>query len=364
MCNENYMMKRSIFPFVVIISLLVTFFSCSNKPKRSRKPVSTLTILPEAKNYIYNNNVSVRVETKLRNGDLDNVKLFYEGELLKESNELDFTVSNVILNKLGKNTLSVTATKTDDVNNSRTVTFNVVSDITPKKYSYITRKDYPHNRKFYTQGLEFHNGYIYEGTGEQGSSGLFKVNLNTGNTILQHLLDDKYFGEGITILNDKIYQLTYRAQKGFVYNLSNFAVIDSFTFKSKEGWGLTNDGKHLIMSNGTHELTWLDPSDFSEIKTIQVANHRGTINFINELEYINETIYANIYTTNLIVQIDPETGKVLSEIDLEGILNMYTNPNDTIDYLNGIAYDKEGDRIFVTGKWWPRLFEIDLTESE
>lgn len=357
-------MKHSIFPFVLIFSLFITFFSCSNKPKRSRKPVSTITILPQAKNYIYGNNVSIRVQTKLRNGEIDNIKLFYQGELLKESNELDFTVSNVKLNELGSNTLNVTATKTDDVNNSRSTTFNVVSDITPKKYSYTTLKDYPHNRKFYTQGLEFHNGYIYEGTGENGSSGLFKVNLNTGATVLQHLLDEKYFGEGITVLNDKIYQLTYRAQKGFVYNLSDFAVIDSFTYKSKEGWGLTNDGKYLIMGNGTHELTWLDPSDFSEVRKVQVANNQGIINYLNELEYINGTIYANVYTTNLIVQIEPETGKVLSEINLEGILNMYTNPSDTIDYLNGIAFDAEGERLFVTGKWWPRLFEIELVESE
>jgi glutamine cyclotransferase len=326
--------------------------------------VSTITILPQAKNYIYGNNVSIRVQTKLRNGEIGNIKLFYQGELLQETSELDFTVSNVKLNNLGRNTLNVTATKTDDVSNSRSTTFNVVSDITPKKYTYTTLKDYPHNRKFYTQGLEFFNGFIYEGTGENGSSGLFKVNLNTGNTISEHLLDDKYFGEGITILNDKIYQLTYRAQKGFVYNLSDFAVIDSFTYKSKEGWGLTNDGNYLIMGNGTHELTWLDPSDFSEVRKVQVANNKGIINYLNELEYINGTIYANVYTTNLIVQIEPETGKVLSEINLEGILNMYTNPSDTIDYLNGIAYDAEGERFFVTGKWWPRLFEIELVESE
>ncbi len=357
-------MKHSIFPFVLICCLFITFFSCSNKPKRSRKPVSTITILPQAKNYIYGNNVSIRVQTKLRNGEIDNIKLFYQGELLQETSELDFTVSNVKLNNLGRNTLNVTATKTDDVSNSRSTTFNVVSDITPKKYTYTTLKDYPHNRKFYTQGLEFFNGFIYEGTGENGSSGLFKVNLNTGNTISEHLLDDKYFGEGITILNDKIYQLTYRAQKGFVYNLSDFAVIDSFTYKSKEGWGLTNDGNYLIMGNGTHELTWLDPSDFSEVRKVQVANNKGIINYLNELEYINGTIFANVYTTNLIVQIEPETGKVISEINLEGILNMYTNPSDTIDYLNGIAYDAEGERFFVTGKWWPRLFEIELVESE
>lgn len=357
-------MKRSIFPLVLVFYLFITFFSCSNKPNRSRKPVSTITINPKAKNYIYGNKIAVTIETKLKNGEIETIQVFYQGKLLKESQELEFTINDVILDKTGRNTINVIASKTDGVSNTRTITFDVVSDIVPKKFSYSTVNDYPHNRKFYTQGLEFFNGYIYEGTGENGASGLFKVNLNTGNTLMQHLLDEKYFGEGITILNDKIYQLTYRAQKGFVYNLNDFAVIDSFTFKSKEGWGLTNDGKYLIMSNGTHELTWLDPSDFSEIKKVQVVNNQGIINYLNELEYINGTIYANVYTTNLIVQIEPETGKVLSEINLEGILNMYTNPSDTIDYLNGIAYDTDGDRLFVTGKWWPRLFEIKLIESK
>jgi len=265
---------------------------------------------------------------------------------------------------LGNNILNVVATKTDGVDNTRSISFTVLSDITPKKYTYKTIKDFPHNNQFYTQGLEYHNGHIYEGTGEHGKSGLYKVEYQTGESIMKHKLDYKYFGEGITIINDKIYQLTYRAQKGFVYNLDNFAVIDSFTYKSREGWGLTNDGTHLIMSNGTHELIWLDPTNYSEIKKVQVANHSGIVNYINELEYINETIYANIYTTNIIVQIDPQTGKVLSEINMDGILKMYTNPTDTIDYLNGIAYDKDKERIFVTGKWWPRMFEIELMESE
>ncbi len=357
-------MKHYVFPYALIFCLFITFFACSGKPKHSRKPVSNITISPAAQNYISGNELNIRVQTKVKNGEIAGIKLYHQGELLKESKELDFTVSNVKLKNLGKNTLTVTATKTDDVENTRSVTFNVFSDLTPKKYTYSVKKDFPHNRKFYTQGLEYHNGFLYEGTGEKGSSGLYKVNLNSGNIVMEHKLDKQYFGEGITILNDKIYQLTYRSQTGFVYNLNDFAVIDSFTYKSKEGWGLTNDGKNLIMSDGTHELIWLDANNFSEIKRVQVANNIDFVNYLNELEYISETIYANVYTTNLIVQIDPETGKVLSEINLEGILNMYVNPSDTIDYLNGIAYDKKEDRLFVTGKWWPRLFEIDLKESE
>src|SRR5690554_4866134 len=361
---KNLKMKKAGILFLLLLFVVAASYSCSNQSIRSRKPVSSISILPAAKNYTHGSTVSVKVDTKLRNGEIDNIKLFYNGTLVKESNELSFTLEGLKLEKIGNNTLHVVATKTDNVNNSRSSNITVLSDLSPKKYTYAKVKDYPHNTNFYTQGLEYHDGFIYEGTGEHGKSGIFKVNLNSGNTVMEHFLNPKYFGEGITLLNDKIYQLTYRAQKGFVYNPDDFAVIDSFRYESKEGWGLTNDGKYLIMSNGTHELIWIDPVDFSEYKKIEVANRAGLVNYLNELEYINETIYANVYTTNMIVQIDPETGKVLSEVNMEGILNMYINSTDTVDYLNGIAYDNVNDRLFVTGKWWPRLFEINLIESE
>ncbi len=224
--------------------------------------------------------------------------------------------------------------------------------------------NFPHSKKHYTQGLEFLNDDLYEGTGEYGTSELFKIKLESGNIEKSVMLDKKYFGEGITILNDKIYQLTYKNKIGFVYRLSDFALIDSFQFKSNEGWGLTNDGKYLIMSDGTNFLTWLDPQNFSIVKTVQVANNKGVVNNLNELEYINGTIYSNIYTTDLIVQIDPDTGKVLAEINLAGIINMYKSPTDTIDYLNGIAYISKNNRLFITGKYWPRIFEIKLIPSK
>lgn len=361
--NNLHEMKR-FFSLLLLLLIVAASYSCSNQTKRSRKPVSNISILPAARNYIFGTTVAVKVDTKVRNGEIDNVRLFYNGKLLEESENLSFTVDGIELDKLGDNSFHVVATKTDDVSNTRTLSFTVFSDIVPKQYSYTTLNDYPHNTGHYTQGLEFYEGFLYEGTGEHGKSGLYKINLNSGKTVMQHMLDVKYFGEGITILNDKIYQLTYRAQKGFIYNLKDFAVIDSFSFKSKEGWGLTNDGKHLIMSNGTSELIWLDPADYSEVKKVQVTNNLGLINNLNELEYIENTIFANVYTTNMIVKIEPETGRVLSEISLDGILNMYKNPADTIDYLNGIAYDSKAGRYFVTGKWWPRIFEIQLVESK
>lgn len=353
-------MKRSVFPLVVLFCLFITFFSCSNKPKRSRKPVSTIVIQPIKNDYILGEKVSINVKTKIKDGTINLVQLYYNNQLVKESSELDFTLNELELNALGNNIFKVVATKTDKLTNSRSKLIPVVSDLVPEQFSYELVNNYPHQKTSYTQGLEFYKGFLYEGTGNEGYSKLMKINLATGNAVQSVDLNEKYFGEGISILNEKIYQLTYRSQKGFVYNLNNFALIDSFQFVPKQGWGLTNDGKSLIMSDGTSNLYWLNPENYSIEKTLQVANNKGLVDNLNELELINGIIYANIYTTDLIVQIDPETGKVLSEINLAGILDMYKNTNDKVDYLNGIAYDSENDRLFVTGKWWPRLFEIKL----
>ncbi len=357
-------MKRFAFPVLLIISILITAFSCSNTPKRSRKPVSSITIQPNKKSYVFGEKVSVNVKTKVKNGEIESIKLYYKNKLLKESKELNFTFEGAEINSLGNSNFRVETVKTDGLKNTRTKTVKTLSDTETKIYNYKIINTYPHSNDYYTQGLEYHNGFLYEGTGEYGKSRLEKVDLKTGNALRTYHMPDKYFGEGITILNDKIYQITYHAQKGFIYNLSDFALIDSFQFKSTEGWGLTNDGTNLIMSDGTHLLTWLNPSNFSVVKTVQVANKINTINFLNELEYIDGTIYANVYTTDLIVQIDPETGKILSQVNLKGIIDMYHNQKDKIDYLNGIAYDNKNKLLFITGKLWPKLFEIELIESK
>ena len=362
--NFNFEMKPVTFSLIFFFSLFIFFFSCSNSSDRSRKPVSSISIQPTKNNYIFGEKVSVNVKTKVRDGEIESIKLYFNNQFISESKELDFTVDNTELNMLGSGNFTVEAVKTDGLKNSRSLIINTISDQVPKKLTYQIVNTFPHSKKHYTQGLEFHNNILYEGTGEYGTSGLFRIKLETGNIEQSKRLEDKYFGEGITILNNKIYQLTYKTQKGFVYQLSDFELIDTFMFKSNEGWGLTNDGTNLIMSDGTHVLTWLNPNDYSIVKKIQVANNKGIINNLNELEYINGIIYANVYTTDLIVQIDPETGKVLSEINMAGIVNMYKNPGDTIDFLNGIAYNEKTDRLFITGKYWPKIFEIKMIPSK
>lgn len=358
-------MKRAAFPIILLFCLIITFFSCSNTPKRPRKPVSTIVIQPNKKSYVSGEKVSVIVNTKIKGKDakLEKVKLYYNNKLINESDLLDFTTSGIEIESVGSNYFRAEAVKTDGLKNSRSKSFIVYSEIVPEKLTYRTVNNFPHSVESYTQGLEFHQGYLYEGTGENGKSGIYKLKVSTGEVLKSFSMDKKYFGEGITILNDKIYQLTYRSQKGFIYDLNNFAVLDSFTYASEQGWGLTNDGSSLIMSDGSHVLTWLNPVDFSVVKKIQVSSNLGIRNNINELEYINGIIYANVYTTNLIITIDPETGKVLSEINLSGIVKMYTNPGEKIDYLNGIAYDAEQNRFFITGKLWPRLFEVEFVSA-
>lgn len=352
-------MKRYFFPLILILSLFVIFFSCSSKSsKRPRKPVSTIEIQPSKQNYVFGDKISVDVKTKLRDGELKLVQLFYDNKLLKESTETEFTADNISLNTVGTVAFNVNAEKTDGLKNSRSKIINVNSDVVPQQMTYQVIENYPHLKTSYTQGLEYYNGYLYEGTGEKGHSKLMKIDIQTGNPLQSISLEDKYFGEGITILNDKIYQLTYHAQKGFVYDLNTFAKIDSFTFSSPEGWGLTNDGTNLIMSDGTNVLTWLNPDDFSVVKKLQVANNRGIMTNLNELEYVDGIIYANIYLTNYIVKIDINTGKVLEEINMDGLINLYHREGDRIDYLNGIAYDSQHQKMYVTGKLYPRLFEV------
>jgi glutaminyl-peptide cyclotransferase len=230
----------------------------------------------------------------------------------------------------------------------------------PPTATFQVVNTYPHDRSAFTEGLIYEDGWLYEGTGLNGQSDLRKVKLETGEVVQTRAISDTYFGEGITIFGDKIFQLTYRSQVGFVYDKASFEQIGEFHYPT-EGWGLTHDGAQLIMSDGTATLHFLDPQTLQEIGTIDVYDNNGPVVKINELEYINGEVYANIWQTDLIARISPQTGQVLGWIDLTGLLA----PEDRqtpVDVLNGIAYDAAGDRLFVTGKWWPKLFQIKLIE--
>ena len=229
-------------------------------------------------------------------------------------------------------------------------------------YTYKVVGTYPHDPDAFTQGLVFEDGVFYEGTGLRGRSSLRRVAVKTGEILQLRKLPSHLFGEGATIYGDKIIQLTWQSNVGFVYDKASFELLREFDYPT-EGWGITSDGKHLIMSDGTSNLYFLHPETFEEINRIQVYDTDGAVKRLNELEYVEGEIYANIFQTDRIVMIDPKTGQVVGWINLEGLLSMEDH-RKPVDVLNGIAYDAENNRLFVTGKLWPKLFEIELISSE
>lgn len=222
----------------------------------------------------------------------------------------------------------------------------------------VVVNSYPHDTSAFTQGLIFHEGKLYESTGLYKKSTLRKVDLDTGKVEKLHKLPDNYFAEGITLLDGKIYQLTWRSKTGIIYNEEDFKEIGTFSYPF-EGWGITSNGKELIISNGSPFIYFYDPETFKQLRKIKVKDKGEQVSLINELEYIDGKIYANIWRSNKIIAIDPASGNVLEWYDLSGLQKLFGG-NFKIDVLNGIAYDKQTGRIFVTGKLWPKLFEIKL----
>ncbi len=228
-------------------------------------------------------------------------------------------------------------------------------------YTYSIVNSYPHDQNAFTQGLVFEDGFLYEGTGLSGRSSLRKTELKTGNILQIRNLDSEFFGEGITIFDNKIIQLTWQSNVGFIYDRKTFDLLQEFGYQT-EGWGITSDKTRLIMSNGTSTLYFLSPETLKEVGHINVYDRYGPLTELNELEYIKGEIYANVWKTDRIAVISPQSGRVTAWIDLKGLLSP-DDHDDPVDVLNGIAYDAENDRLFVTGKLWPRLFEIELLKN-
>lgn len=227
-----------------------------------------------------------------------------------------------------------------------------------RRCTYRVVRSFPHDPDAFTQGLVYLDGFLYEGTGLRGESTLRKVELETGKVLQLGSLDTAYFGEGVAIIDQRIVQLTFTSQVGFVYRLEDFTVLGEFSYPG-EGWGITYDGSQLIMSDGTAELRLLDPHSFAELGRLQVTDNGAPVDRLNELEYVEGEILANVWQTDQIARILPDTGEVLGWIDLGGLLGAERLVTG-VDVLNGIAYDPQGGRLFVTGKRWPFLFQIDL----
>lgn len=229
-------------------------------------------------------------------------------------------------------------------------------------YTYEVVNTFPHDPEAYTQGLVYHEGALYESTGLYGSSSLRRVELQTGRVLQRVAVPREYFAEGLALFQGRLLQLTWQAQKGFIYDLQSFRQVGEFRYRG-EGWGLTHDGEALIMSDGSPQIRFLDPATFQVRRIISVNEQGRPVPQLNELEYIRGEIYANVWQTDRIARIDPATGSILGWIDLSGLLPAEDRRRE-VDVLNGIAYDEANDRLFVTGKLWPKLFEIRLRRRD
>ncbi len=357
---------------VIVILPIVVIFACKNgsiknndnlsKDTISEKAVSfpklTIETNPENKNEYIIAEIPSIVVAAIDTMGFDSIQFYYESQLLSTALQLPAKFLLKSENLKPRRSDFETRIFKNGNNTSQKISFRFLSDIVPKIYSYEVVKVYPHDRSAYTQGLVYEDGYFYESNGLKTESTLRKLQIGTGQAIQSFTLAPEIFAEGLTIMGDKIIQLSWRNNTGFVYDKKSFQLLNKFSYTT-EGWGLTNDGENLIMSDGTNNIYFLESRSYSEVSKIEVYDNKGPVNQLNELEFINGEIFANIYQTDKIARIDPSTGKVLSYIDLSKILNSNDYEQGT-DVLNGIAYDNVTKRLFVTGKKWPKLFEIKL----
>ena len=290
-----------------------------------------------------------------KNHTIDSVVYTYNGKLVSDKLSLKDS-------KLGKQSIEAIV-YFDEETQTTSSKITVLNNTSPKVYSYNIVNTYPHDITSYTQGLEFFNGELYESTGQRGESKLRKVDFKTGDVLKNVDLSNEYFGEGLTILNNNIYQLTWQRGTGFVYDVTTFEKKSSFKYgKSKEGWGICNDKKVLYKSDGTEKIWTLNPETLVEEKFIQSYTNNGKVVGINELEWIDGKIYANRYQKNGVAIINPKNGAIEGVIDFSP-LKKKVKQHPGLDVLNGIAYNPETKTIFVTGKRWDKLFEVEIIEK-
>lgn len=358
-------MKKILLAFSVSIFLFACSEESKDKPSQEKMENIGMIITP-AQGQSVESGKEFKIELSLAQqpDDFKKVEFKLDDELIFTSDKFEdhyVHMMNSASLTMGLHTIS-TEIFYGEESEINTSTILITSDIVPDKYSYLIRNKFPHDINAYTQGLEFKDGVLFEGTGLNGKSELRQVDWRNGSIVKSKKLEQQFFGEGITIIDDKIYQITYQSNKGFVYDLKTFEVLKEFTYAT-EGWGLTHDENHLIMSDGTNKLYFLDKETFERKREMEVYDNIGPVYMINELEYINGEIWANIYLTQDIIRIDPKTGKVTARINCSGIFDPST-VNHKVDVLNGIAYDEATKKIFLTGKLWPHIFEVEFLNEE
>ncbi len=333
----------------------IIFTSCESEYKLSIKAPSKAILEDQIK-------ISLLEENNL---PVDEVTFFVNGKEMTSTN-LTFTLDTKNYGT-GKLIVSAMVAYGDQKSKRVNTSIEILSNIPFTSYDFKIINTYPHDSNAYTQGLEFYNGFLYETTGQYGESSLRKVELKTGKVIKKIDLNKRYFGEGMTIFNDELFFLTWKANKGFIYNLETLELKNEFSYnKSKEGWGLTHSQTELIKSDGTSKIWFLDPNTQQEKRYIEAYTNKQSLNRLNELEFINGKIYANYWQKPLIAIINPNNGVVEGIINLTRLVKEMENSQKLLkedDVLNGIAFDKKNNRMFVTGKNWGKLFEIELIQK-
>lgn len=363
---------------IVLLIFSFSIYSCNSAPKKTNSITSriknntstteveyikSIKITSPQKHDTIKMNDKISLDFKIKKRfDTDSLQIYIDGVYYKTlyaapfKDEYSFTSG-----KAGSRQIKTIAYHKNGKRGLASTYITLIPDKAPKRKIYRVVKTYKHDTKAYTQGLVFHNGFLYEGTGQIGESCIKKIDLNNNDIISVLNIDNSLFGEGITIYNNKIFQLTWTSFKGFIYDINSFSLESEFTY-STQGWGITTMGNELVMSDGTHKLYIIDPNSFSVKSEIEVYDNKGIVDQLNELEYINGMIYANVWMTNRIIMIDPSTGIVKEDVDLSGILSEkeLKTLDDSNDVLNGIAYDNSTNKIYITGKRWPKLFHIEL----
>jgi glutamine cyclotransferase len=352
---------------------LLGVFSCSGskdqnvaKVASTSSPADTIKLIrinsPGEKGfYRTGQQIEIAVSPVMKSRVPDSVVFSYNGKRVATvvSEPWKYTIAPELISMTGKRSVKATAWK-EGRSQSVTRFVEVLSDIIPARKGYRVVHSYPHSRDAFTQGLVFDKGLLYEGTGQETGSSLREVELTSGKVLRQHNLESSLFGEGIALLGDRIFQVTWQNKVGFVYDKATFRVLKKIYYPT-QGWGLTTVNGSIVMGDGSNVLYFYEPEMFTVISRIEVYDNEGPVSSLNELEYISGEIWANIWMKDLIARIDPSSGRVLSYVDLKGLLPDRERNADT-DVLNGIAWDPEGKKIYVTGKKWPLLFEISVIE--
>jgi glutamine cyclotransferase len=360
-----------IFPIFVFVA---TSWSCDNSPRpkgggiagdRSSRRKAQISIVSPGNSDRIALGASLTLSAKAAGEGLqiDSLRWFVDGKLLVSSPLLKDTEWNTSGFTTGTHRVEAVAHYPDGNRDIVATTVLLLAPQPPKRYTYRIVAVYPHDVGAYTQGLLFDGGFFYESTGLAGESTLRKVLPATGEAVQSLNLPKEMFGEGLTLADNRLIQITWQNQTAFIYRKDDFSLLQKLSYPMREGWGLAFDGEHLLMTDGTARLYFMDREYFTEVRRLEVCNHTGTVPLLNELEYINGELWANVYHQDVILRIDVRTGAVTGVIDMKGLLNAGDMKSDT-DVLNGIAFDQLTGKIYVTGKKWPKLFEIEIRESK